>query len=134
MTIRAGVAFATVALLAQTAAAAGPTMTTANVNLRAGAGVGHARIATLQRGTEVSIDHCRDEWCLVETRGISGWIALRYVVGVGGGATGIVERYDPPVVRAPPVATFDFVVPRTAHEIGNSHHHRPRRNFHDTRR
>lgn len=132
--VRAAVASIAVALMATAAAAGDRTMTAADVNLRTGVGVGHERITTLQRGTEVSIEECRDGWCRVAALDVSGWVSARYLVAVGVGGTGVVEPYDPPIVRAPPVTTFDFVVPRDAHALGNSHHHRPNRSFHETRR
>jgi len=132
--VGAVVASVAVALLTTAVAAADRTMTAANVNLRAGAGVAHARITTLPRGTEVSVDECRAGWCRVETFDVSGWVSARYLVGVGGAGTGVVEPYDPPLVRAPPVAVFDFVVPRNAHELGYSRVHKPNRSFHETQR
>jgi uncharacterized protein YraI len=99
--------------------------TTGNVNLRSGPGVDHERVATLPRGTEVFVDDCRQGWCLVESLGVVGWVSASHL-----GGTGVVERYDPPVVRAPPVATFDFVVPRDDHDLGYSHQHKPSRDLH----
>jgi uncharacterized protein YraI len=99
--------------------------TTGNVNLRAGPGIDHERLATLSRGTEVFIDHCRQGWCLVDSLGVVGWVSAKYL-----GGTGVVEPYYPPVVRAPPVATFDFVVPRNYHDFGYAHEHKPSRDLH----
>lgn len=102
-------------------------VTTGNVNLRAGAGVAYERIKTLPRGTEVLIDICRGGWCLVDSLGVSGWVSARYLFR--GGV--VVEPYRPPVVHAPPVATFDFVVPRDDfHEFGYSRQHKPGRDLH----
>lgn len=100
-------------------------LTTGNVNMRAGAGVGHERITTLPRGTEVLVDHCREGWCLVDCLGVVGWVSGNYL-----GGTGVVEPYYPPVVHAPPVATFDFVVPRDYHDLGYSRQHKPSRDLH----
>jgi uncharacterized protein YraI len=132
--IRAAVASITVALLATAAAAGDRTMTAADVNLRTGGGVEHERITTLQRGTEVAIEECRDGWCRVAALDVSGWVSARYLVAAVGGGTGVVEPYDPPIVRAPPVEAFDIVGPRDAHELGYSRHHRLNRSFHETRR
>jgi uncharacterized protein YraI len=101
-------------------------VTTGNVNLRAGAGVGYERIMTLPRGTEVLIDVCRDGWCLVDSLGVSGWVSSRYLFG----NAVLVEPDRPPVVRPPPIATFDFVVPRDYHDLGYSNQHRPSRDLH----
>lgn len=113
-----------------------PSVTTANVNLRAGAGVDYSRITTLPRGTNVSIDVCRKGWCLVETQDVFGWVSARYLAGAGSGnrpPAGTVERFVPPVVDAPPVAVFDFV-PRNYHDLGLSRQHKLNRNFHDIHR
>jgi uncharacterized protein YraI len=101
--------------------------TTGSVNVRAGPGVGHERITTLPRGTEVLVDRCRQGWCLVDSFGVVGWVSANYL---GGTATGTVEPYDPPLVPTPPVATFDFVVPRDYHDFGYSHQHKPSRDLH----
>jgi len=101
-------------------------VTTGNVNLRAGAGGAYERITTLPRGTEVSVDVCQRGWCLVDSLGVSGWVSSRYLFR-GGVA---VETYRPPVVHAPPVATFDFVVPRDYHDFGYSRQHMPGRDLH----
>jgi len=98
-------------------------VTTGDVNLRAGAGVSYERITTLPRGTEVLVDVCQRGWCLVDTLGVSGWVSSRYLFR--GGV--VVETYRPPVVRAPPVAVFD---PRDYHEFGYSSQHRPGRDLH----
>lgn len=100
-------------------------VTTGNVNLRAGAGVDHERIATLPRGTAVVVDSCQRGWCLVDSLGLTGWVSVRYIAN-----SGVVERYVPSVVHAPPVATFDFVVPRDYHEFGYSQYHKPNRDLH----
>jgi uncharacterized protein YraI len=100
-------------------------LTTGNVNLRAGGGVGYERITTLPRGTEVLVDVCRMGWCLVETHGVSGWVSARYLF-----TAGVVEPSRPPAARAPPVAVFDLVVPRDYHDLGNARHHRPSRDLH----
>ena len=100
-------------------------VTTGNVNLRAGAGVGYERITTLPRGTEVLVDVCRKGWCLVDSLGVSGWVSARHLF-----RTLVDEPYRPPAVRAPPVATFDFVVPRDYHEFGYSRQHEPSRDLH----
>jgi uncharacterized protein YraI len=123
------VAGATLALAATGVAGADRLTTTGNVNLRAGAGVNHARITTLPVGTAVLLDHCRQGWCLVESLGLSGWVSARFLSGAD-----VVERYYPPVVQTPPVAKLEPVVPRNYHDLGLSHHHRPTRNFHEDRR
>lgn len=124
--ILAVVAFITAALAMPVEAGSGRSMTTANLNLRTGAGVDHMRITTLPLGTEVSIDRCQPGWCLVEALGVRGWASARYLA-----TTGIVEPYRPPVVRAPPAAVFDFVVPRNYHDFGYSDQHRPNRDLHE---
>jgi len=106
-------------------------VTTANVNLRSGAGANHARIATLPVGTQVMVDRCRQGWCLVESIGLSGWLSARYLIRIES-----LPSVNRPVVRAPPVATFDFVVPRAHdfHDLGYSRQHGPNRDLHGMRR
>lgn len=98
---------------------------TGAVNLRSGAGVSHARITTLPRGTAVWVDHCRKNWCLVRARGLNGWVSARYLSGAGA-----VRRYYPPAIYVPPVIGFGFVVPRSYHDYGYGRHHKPKRKFH----
>lgn len=113
------------------AANAGDRLTTANVNLRVGAGVDHNRIATLPRGIFVQVDDCRDGWCQIRVRERTGWVAARYLAAPRPSDTGTVERFRPSVVVAPPPVKIQPVVPRNFHDLGPSRHHEPLRNFHE---
>ena len=127
--INALVACLTLAFANPIPATAFQSVTTGNVNLRTGAGVAHTRIATVPLGTMVHVERCGQGWCLVETLGLTGWMSASYLAAIGTG-TGVVQRYNPETVPSPPVAKFDFVVPRTYHELGNARYHKLNRNFH----
>ena len=49
--------------------------TTANVNVRSGAGTQFRVIATLAAGTRIDIDNCRAGWCELTTRGRQGFVS-----------------------------------------------------------
>ncbi len=55
--------------------------TTADLNLRAGAGVGFRAIAVIPRGQPVQLYRCNAPvtWCNVNFRGIAGWVSARYL-------------------------------------------------------
>lgn len=131
MRIRSFALFAGLVLALGTpvAAHAYASLTTGAVNLRAGAGVNYARITTLPRGTAVSVNYCRENWCKVRARGMSGWVSSRYLSG-----TGTVRRYIPPAIYVPPAIGFGFVVRRDYHDYGYGRHHKPNRQFHKKRR
>ena len=101
-------------------------VTTANLNLRSGAGVEYARITTLPRGKLVQVEACRNNWCRISVQGLTGWASSRYLV-----EPGLVEPFRPTVVVAPPPVKFEPFVPRNYHDLGHSHQHEPNRNFHE---
>ena len=53
--------------------------TVSAVNLRAGAGVGFARLATIPGGASVWVEFCQPLWCKVIWRKIGGWVSARYL-------------------------------------------------------
>lgn len=57
----------------------GPAVTTANVNMRQGAGPRHAVIRVLRPGEEVNITRCANNWCLVEAGRTRGWVYQTYL-------------------------------------------------------
>ena len=88
------------------AAAAGPALVTANLNLRQGPGTNFAVITTIPGGSTVNVGACTGEWCSVSFGSRGGYVLARNLdmdgpapVGVAPGAV-VVEE---PVVVGPPV-------------------------------
>lgn len=99
-------------------------VTTANVNLRSGAGVEHSRIVTLPQGRLVRVRTCRNDWCRISVEDLTGWISIRYLT-----APGSIEPYYPQTVVPPPPVKIRPAVPRNYHELGSPRLHEPRRKF-----
>lgn len=70
---------------------------TTNLNVRSGPGPNNPVVHVLQRGEEVDILRCSNGWCLVESRGPTGWAARNYLRDII--QTGPAPR--PPVVQPP---------------------------------
>ena len=119
-------------LVAPTIAIAGEKLTTANVNMRTGAGVDHGRIATLRRGTLVRVGDCRDGWCQITALGQTGWVLLHDISSSPIYQT-VVQSNDSDrrSFVPPPAVKFDLVVPRSYHDLGTTRHHEPLRKFHE---
>jgi uncharacterized protein YraI len=49
------------------------------VNLRAGAGAGFARLATIPAGEAVWVELCKPKWCRVVWRTLRGWASAAYL-------------------------------------------------------
>jgi uncharacterized protein YraI len=99
-------------------------VTTGAVNIRAGAGVDQERIATLPPGASMSVDYCREGWCLGDALGLRGWVSARYL---SVGAEPQIDNYVPPVVTVPlvPAVKFPFVMPdRGFHDYGLGREHK----------
>ncbi len=73
---------ATAAVLAFPVAAEAARVT-GSVNLRTGPSTGYAVITTLARGAYVGVGRCVPGWCLVNARGLRGWVSASYL-GAGG--------------------------------------------------
>lgn len=77
------VAFLTVvmALAVAPRAQAQLAVTTGDLNVRAGPGVSHARLATLVRGTPVEVFGCTrcGTWCQVMDGPVFGWVSSRFI-------------------------------------------------------
>jgi len=103
--------------------------TTAAVNMRAGGGTDHARIATLPAGTPVWVEYCREGWCAVNARGVEGWVSGRYI---GGSPAPTVRPYRPTVIETPPAPPPLQIYPRRPgyHDYGYGRYHQPNRQFH----
>ena len=114
----------TIVLALPVAAHASELVTTGAVNIRAGAGVDQERIATLPPGASMSVDYCREGWCLGDALGLRGWVSARYL---SGGAGPQIDSYAPPVITAPsvPAVKFPFVMPdRGFHDYGLGRAHK----------
>jgi uncharacterized protein YraI len=114
----------TVFLALPVAAHASELVTTGAVNMRAGAGVDRERIATLPAGASMSVDYCRQGWCLGDALGRRGWVSARYLSVE---AEPQIDSYAPPVIAAPPVPAvkFPFVMPdRGFHDYGLGRAHK----------
>ncbi len=75
---------------------------TTNLNVRSGPGPNNPVVHVLQRGEEVDILRCSNGWCLVESRGPTGWATrnyLRDIIQTGPGPRPPVVQ--PPVIRPP---------------------------------
>jgi uncharacterized protein YraI len=51
-------------------------ITTANVDLRSGAGLGYRRVATLPPGRLVAVKTCRNDWCQIKAEDLTGWVLV----------------------------------------------------------
>jgi uncharacterized protein YraI len=114
----------TLVLALSVAAPASELVTTGAVNIRAGAGVDQERIATLPPGASMSVDYCREGWCLGDALGLRGWVSARYLSVE---AEPQIDSYAPPVVTAPsaPAVKFPFVMPdRGFHDYGLGREHK----------
>lgn len=78
-------------------ATAADAFTTGNVNVRAGPGVGYARVGTLAAGTAVSLRGCDMNWCNIRRGGIHGWVSANLLADAS-----YRPSYRPPVVIVPP--------------------------------
>lgn len=59
--------------------AAEAALTTGSVNLRTGPSTGYGVITTLPPGVHVGVSRCVPGWCLVNFRGLSGWLSASYI-------------------------------------------------------
>jgi uncharacterized protein YraI len=59
-----------------------PAETTGDLNVRAGPGVGHARIGVLPRHSVVNVRFCQSRWCQIDYRGGIAWASGSYLRGV----------------------------------------------------
>jgi uncharacterized protein YraI len=125
-----GPAIALMLALAQPATAvAFEAMTTGAVNVRSGAGTKFERLATLPRGTPVSVRACDEGWCSIKAGDISGWVSARYLAGLDVTGVDVLPTYRPPTVTTPP-AVKPLVVPRKDyHYFGYSRQHQFQRPF-----
>jgi uncharacterized protein YraI len=67
------------ASLYTTASQAGRTSPDTYLNVRSGPSVDSEIIAVIPPGADISIDKCRDSWCHVGWRGVSGWVNSRFL-------------------------------------------------------
>jgi uncharacterized protein YraI len=114
------------------AAEAFEAITTGAVNVRSGAGTKFSRLATLPRGTSVSVGRCDRGWCAIEADDVSGWVSARYLAGLGESGGGGVTPYRPPSIIMPtvPPPVTPLVVPRKDyHYYGYSRQHKFQRPF-----
>jgi uncharacterized protein YraI len=74
--LRSGLLAASFTLLGVATAFAAPVITTANVNLRAGAGTNYAVVGTVEAGRTLDIGQCQNGWCSV---GSGGWVFASYL-------------------------------------------------------
>ena len=114
----------TMALTLPVVAHASELVTTGAVNIRAGAGVDQERIATLPPAAPMSVDYCREGWCLGDALGLRGWVSARYL---SGNAEPQIDSYMPPIITAPsaPAVKFPFVMPdRGFHDYGLGRAHK----------
>lgn len=81
-------------IAAITVADAYPAQTTGTVNVRAGPGIGYAKIGVLGAYTPVDVDYCRPGWCSVSFGYGSGWVSASYIAG-GGYAEPFYPQYQP---------------------------------------
>ena len=125
-------AVALVAVGMPVAANAYQATTTSPVNVRAGAGSNFTRIATLPPGASLWVDFCKSGWCAVNARGVTGWVARRYLSGASAGDGGRNDSYRPPSLSAPAIPRYvpPLVIPRgDIHHYGYSKQHKFQRRF-----
>ncbi len=73
---KAGALVASMLLVFAGGAAAGPAVVTANnLNLRAGPGAGYGVLARMPHGAGVQMLDCKDDWCRIRYRGLTGYAA-----------------------------------------------------------
>ena len=104
-----------VGLALPAAADAGYATTTGAVNLRAGAGAGYARLATIPAGDRLWVEFCKAKWCRVVWRKVNGWVAAAYLdFGYAPSAPAYDYYYD---------EFYDYgLYPHRRH---HHHHHKP---------
>lgn len=66
------------------AGAAQAAVSTTNVNVRSGPGLGHAIIGKMYYGQSVHVVQDTGSWCYVQLTGRDGWVKCDYLSGYGG--------------------------------------------------
>lgn len=81
---KAIIALALVAGMTTASLAASTGWTTGSVNFRDGPGTYYAKLGSIARCVQVTIDQTQDGWYRVQWNGRWGWVAARYITGDSG--------------------------------------------------
>jgi SH3-like domain-containing protein len=103
-------------------ASAAPGVAKGSVNLRAGPGTNHARIATIPAGAPVNVLRC-GRWCEVIYSGRKGWASAAYISRGGAVRGGYVVLPDKSLCHGPGVWSnpyCEWPIERSAREFGQS--------------
>lgn len=73
------IALALLAAMSTASLASSTGWTTNSINFRDGPGAYYAKLGTIARCVQVSIDQTQDGWYRVQWNGHWGWVAARYV-------------------------------------------------------
>ena len=85
---KAGALIASILFVSAGGASAGPAVVTAtSLNLRAGPGGGYGVLARMPHGASVQTLDCKDEWCRIRYRGLTGYAASGHLDQAGAAAS-----------------------------------------------